>query len=80
MLALNLTRLCIPLPLSQTSTFGAFFDVVLDNATRGILWCLALPYGLGSLFLVGYLVGLIMVDSLLILVPFLVGYLVGIHY
>ncbi|KAF5843617.1 CDP-alcohol phosphatidyltransferase-domain-containing protein [Dunaliella salina] len=37
---------------NQASTFGAFFDVILDNATRGILWSLALPYGLGSLFLI----------------------------
>eukprot|EP00200_Dunaliella_tertiolecta_P006434 CAMPEP_0202338746 /NCGR_PEP_ID=MMETSP1126-20121109/897_1 /ASSEMBLY_ACC=CAM_ASM_000457 /TAXON_ID=3047 /ORGANISM="Dunaliella tertiolecta, Strain CCMP1320" /LENGTH=218 /DNA_ID=CAMNT_0048929183 /DNA_START=279 /DNA_END=935 /DNA_ORIENTATION=- len=37
---------------NQASTFGAFFDVLLDNATRGILWSLALPDGLGSLFLI----------------------------
>jgi len=36
----------------QASMFGAFLDVLLDNATRGILWSLALPYGMGSLPLI----------------------------
>ncbi|GBF90202.1 hypothetical protein Rsub_03335 [Raphidocelis subcapitata] len=34
--------------LGQASSFGAALDVVLDNATRGFLWCGALPHGAGA--------------------------------
>jgi phosphatidylglycerophosphate synthase len=37
---------------SQTSQFGAFLDIVLDVATRGVIWTLSLPHGLGSIFIV----------------------------
>lgn len=33
--------------LGQATHFGAVLDVLIDNATRGWLWCGALPHGLG---------------------------------
>eukprot|EP00803_Ostreobium_quekettii_P008436 evm.model.scf_181EXC.6 EVM.evm.TU.scf_181EXC.6 scf_181EXC:25269-27852(-) len=35
--------------LNQTSSFGAFLDVIVDNASRGVLWTWAVPGPFGVL-------------------------------
>ncbi|XP_063396386.1 uncharacterized protein LOC134680990 [Mytilus trossulus] len=37
--------------LNQTSVFGAWFDVVIDNISRGFLWCLLYKWGYGVILI-----------------------------